>query len=311
MTAVHLAVTERFTRIEPPRTERTTDFWTGGAEHVLCFRTVWESTAQVRFGSRGATLAGRASRDDAARFDNESAQWNLPYGIAHACFGGLAMSRYLHRTGATREQIGQLAVVERRNAARNPAAVYREPLTLDDYLDARMISDPLCIYDCDVPIDGCVAAVISRRESLATDRGNAIAIRATGCASGMDESAEMMWSRTDLRAADVDVAEIYDGFSIDAIEWLEALGLCPRDQAGAFLEGGERISLDGALPLNTGGGQLSAGRMHGYGALLEGSVQLRGGGGARQVAPVPEVAVVSSGAGTFTSCLLLGAPDSP
>jgi acetyl-CoA acetyltransferase len=115
----------------------------------------------------------------------------------------------------------------------------------------------------------------------------------------------MLWSRTDLKPSDVDVAEIYDGFTIYAVRWLEALGLTPRNETGAFIEGGTRISLDGELPISTGGGQLSAGRLHGYGALLEACVQLRGEGGARQVAGRPEVAAVSSGAESFTSCLLL------
>jgi hypothetical protein len=115
----------------------------------------------------------------------------------------------------------------------------------------------------------------------------------------------MLWSRTDLTPADVALAEIYDGFTIHAIQWLEGLGLTPPGGTGPFIEGGKRISLDGELPISTGGGQLSAGRLHGYGALLEACIQLRGLGGARQVPGNPGVAVVTSGAEMFTSCLLL------
>jgi hypothetical protein len=86
---------------------------------------------------------------------------------------------------------------------------------------------------------------------------------------------------------------------------LESLGLTPRNETGPFIEGGRRISLDGELPISTGGGQLSAGRLHGYGALLEACIQLRQEGGARQVPGPPQVAAVSSGAESFTSCLLL------
>ena len=92
-----------------------------------------------------------------------------------------------------------------------------------------------------------------------------------------------MWERTDLRPADVDVAELYDGFSILTMVWLEALGFCGQGESGPFVEGGARIALDGALPLNTSGGQLSAGRLHGFGILHEACVQLRGEGGDRQV----------------------------
>jgi acetyl-CoA acetyltransferase len=268
----------------------------GLADHVLCFRTVWESTAQLDAGNRSTVLA--ASK-------RESHQWNVPYGAGYPTFGALALQRYLHDSGATREQLAQIAVVTRANAAGNPQAVYRDPMTVDDYLGARMISDPLCIYDCDVPVDGSVAVVVSRAASAAVDATTAVRIEAMSSASGWEPCAEMLWSRSRLEPADVDVAEIYDGFSIYAIHWLEALGLCPRHETGPFVEGGKRIALDGELPISTGGGQLSAGRLHGYGALLEACVQLRELGGDRQVLPRPEVAVVTSGAETFTSCLLL------
>jgi acetyl-CoA acetyltransferase len=114
----------------------------------------------------------------------------------------------------------------------------------------------------------------------------------------------MMWSRTDLKPADVDVAQIYDGFSILAVHWLEALGFFARGEAADFLGNGQRISLDGALPMNTGGGQLSAGRLHGFGHTHEACIQLWGRGGQRQVASDPRVAVVCNGAYGL-GCLLL------
>jgi acetyl-CoA acetyltransferase len=268
----------------------------GLATHVLCFRSVWESTAQAEAGDRSSIVA---------QTKRPEVRWGQPYGVGYSTYGALAMQRYLHETGATREQFAQLAVVSRANAAGNPLAVYREPLTVDDYLGARMISDPLCLYDCDVPVDGAVAVVVSRRDSGAVSPTRAIGIEAMGSASGFEPCADMMWSRTDLKPSDVDVAEVYDGFTILAVRWLEALGLTPRHETGPFLEGGWRIALDGELPISTGGGQLSAGRLHGYGALLEACIQLRGDGGTRQVPGRPEVAAVSSGAESFTSCLLL------
>jgi acetyl-CoA acetyltransferase len=267
----------------------------GLASHVLCFRTVWESTAQAQAGGRSSVLASSP---------HPAIQWGQPYGVRYVSYGALAMQRYMFESGATREQFAQLAVVSRANAARNPLAVYREPMTVGGYLEARMISDPLCVYDCDVPVDGAVAFVVSRAAG-SLDRGRAIRLEAIGSASGFEASADMLWSRTDLKPADVDVAEIYDGFSVYAVRWLEALGLTPRNGTGSFIEDGTRISLGGELPISTGGGQLSAGRLHGYGALLEACIQLRGDGGARQVPGPPEVAVVSSGAESFTSCLLL------
>ena len=168
-----------------------------------------------------------------------------------------------------------------------------------------MISTPFCLFDCDVPVDGAMAVVVSRADSGAVYWRRAIRLEAVGTATGWDASADMLWSRTDLKPSDVDVAEVYDGFTIYAVRWLEALGLTPRNETGPFVEGGQRISLGGELPISTGGGQLSAGRLHGFGALVEACVQLRGDGGARQVPGRPEVAVVSSGAESFTSCLLL------
>jgi acetyl-CoA acetyltransferase len=268
----------------------------GLADHVLCYRTVWESTAQLSAGSR-AVVVGDSKRP--------LLQWSKPYGVGYPTFGALAMQRYLFESGATREQFAQLAVVSRANAAGNPAAVYREPLSVDDYLAARMISDPLCIYDCDVPVDGSAAVVVSRATSPLIAERKTVGIEAMGTVPGPEASATMMWARTDLTPGDVDVAEIYDGFTVYAVRWLEALGLTPHHETGSFLEGGKRISLDGELPISTGGGQLSAGRLHGYGALIEACTQLRGLGAARQVPGRPEVAVVSSGAESFTSCLLL------
>jgi acetyl-CoA acetyltransferase len=277
----------------------------GLATHVLCFRTVWESTAQDGYGGRSSTLlGGGGSGGRQVSFGREPQQWTVPYGIGYPCYAGLEMQRYLELAGATREQLAQVAVTARRYAAGNEAAIYRDPLTVADYLSARMVSDPACIYDCDVPVDGSVAFVVSAAGAVA-DTTRTVRVAALGSASGFDRAAEMLWSRTDLKPADVDVAQLYDGFSVYALRWLEALGFCGRYEGASFVEGGHRIGPDGQLPLNTGGGQLSAGRLHGYGGLLEACVQLRGDGGGRQLAGNPEVAVVSSGAVNFTSCLLL------
>ena len=119
------------------------------------------------------------------------------------------------------------------------------------------------------------------------------------------DAAKMMWSRTELRPSDVDVAECYDGFSFITMAWLEALGFCGKGESGPFIDGGARIALDGEIPLNTHGGQLSAGRLHGYGFLHEACVQLRGDGGERQVPGAPRVAVAAAGGGPLAGCVLL------
>jgi acetyl-CoA acetyltransferase len=197
--------------------------------------------------------------------------------------------------------------------------VMRGPLSLADYLSARMISDPLSLYDCDVHCDGATAVVLSAADYAADAPRPPVRVEAFGLAPPARSqyaqhvdlqpglrAARQLWSRTDLRPADVDVAALYDGFSILTMLWLEALGFCPPGQSGAFVEGGARIGLDGELPLNTQGGQLSGGRLHGLGFVHEACLQLRGQAGARQVSSA-QVAVVAVGALPYVGCLLLRA----
>ena len=107
------------------------------------------------------------------------------------------------------------------------------------------------------------------------------------------DAGAQLWSRTDLKPSDVQMPQAYDGFSFITMSWIEALGFCAVGESGPFIEGGERIARDGVLPLNTHGGQLSAGRLHGYGFLHEGRVQMWGEAGDRQIATPPEVGVVA------------------
>jgi acetyl-CoA acetyltransferase len=222
----------------------------------------------------------------------------------------------------TREQLGQIALNARRNAALNPSAIYSDPMDLADYLGARMISTPLCLFDCDAPCDGSTAFVVSHRDYAPDAPHQACHVNAVGTAlrgraswdqyddptsMAARDAAASMWERTDLSPADVDVAQLYDGFSILAMVWLEALGFCGRGESGPFVAGGGAIGRDGVLPLNTAGGQLSGGRLHGFGLIHEACVQLRGG--ERQVRrpgnAVPEVAAVSNGGGPIAGSLLL------
>lgn len=114
-----------------------------------------------------------------------------------------------------------------------------------------------------------------------------------------------LWKQTDYTPADVDTVQLYDGFSFLALTWLEALGFCELGEGGRFIEGGSRIALDGELPLNTFGGQLGAGRLHGFGFAHESVVQLRGLGGERQIPGDPKVAIATSGGGPLATALLL------
>jgi acetyl-CoA acetyltransferase len=294
----------------------------GLATHVLCFRSVWESTAQGTGGRAGIGLGfGGGHAGSGFRASGSQMEYTLPF-RSYSAANWIAMyaQRHFHEYGTTREQLAWIALNGRRNAGRNPKAVYREPMSLDEYLAARMISTPLCLYDCDVPVDGATAVIVSRREAARDLRRPPLYVEAAGTAlrgrpswdqfddlttMALRDAGAMLWERTDLRPADVDVAELYDGFSFIALAWLEALGFCGKGESGPFVEGGTRIALDGELPLNTHGGQLSAGRTHGYGFLHEACVQLWGEGGERQVAGSPRVAVAAAGGGPIAGCLLL------
>jgi acetyl-CoA acetyltransferase len=298
---------------------------TGLARHVLCFRTVTEGSAQGDKG-RAAVMPGVSGggRGGGGRVGSFM-QWTLPYGIPSAAnWIAMMAMRHFHEFGTTREQLGGIAVNSRANAARNPKAIYRDPMTLEDYLAIRMISDPLCLYDCDAPCDGSTAVVVSAADAAGDLPRPAARIEAVGTAihgrpswdqwddlttMALRDASAQLFAASDLSATDVDLAELYDGFSFITLCWLEALGFCGKGEGGPFVEGGTRIALDGDIPLNTHGGQLSSGRLHGYGFLHEAVVQLRGDGGERQVARPggrrPEVAVVGAGGGPLAGCLLL------
>jgi acetyl-CoA acetyltransferase len=216
--------------------------------------------------------------------------------------------------------VAGLATTLRSNASINPKAVLRDPMSIEDYLGARMISDPLCLFDCDIPADGSTAVIVSAAETVTDLAARAVVIQAVGAAlrgrpywdqyedltsMAADDVGQALWRGTELTPDDVDIAQLYDGFSILTLIWLEALGLCGKGESGPFVEGGKRIARTGDLPLNTGGGQLSGGRLHGFGHLHEACVQLRGIAGERQVPDNPEVAVVAAGGGYLAGALLL------
>jgi acetyl-CoA acetyltransferase len=282
----------------------------GLVRHVVAYRTVTEGTARQRVSE---------GRQPVAPVD-WSRQWITPFGGGPGPLGfALLARRHFHEYGTTREQLAQIALTARRHAQRNPDAVYREPLTLADYLSARMIADPLCLYDCDAHCDGSTAIVLSHAGAAADAPSPVVRIEALGMAPPLRSeyaqhvdlqpgrrAAAQMWSRTDLRPADVDVAGLYDGFSILTMLWLEALGFCGLGESGPFVEGGERIALGGELPLNPNGGQLSGGRLHGMGFVHEMCLQLQGAAGERQV-PSARLAVVAVGALPYVGCMLLRA----
>ncbi|HEX4530340.1 MAG TPA: thiolase family protein [Acidimicrobiia bacterium] len=231
-----------------------------------------------------------------------SAQWGAPQGF----FGPLSMialpyNEYLQRYGASRESMANVVVEARENGARIPWSYwYDRPITADEYLDARVLSDPICMYDCDIPVDGVAAFVFTTAER-ARDLPNP-PVYVGGFAQGhperhrlpmhwplddiMDVAAETcarLWAHSGLSVDDVDVPQLYDGFSPFVYFWLEALGYCPVGEAHRFVQDGGIRARDGGLPVLSGGGALGNGRMHGVPQMLECYLQLARRAGDRQL----------------------------
>lgn len=241
-------------------------------------------------------------------------QFEVPYGLGYTMQRmALVMRRYMHRYSITEEQMAWVPIVEREYAMQHPYAWQKKPLTMEDYLASRYISDPLRILDCDVPINGAYAYLITREDLAKTLRHPPVYLIGWDDASGkgnthesisfhlnaepgdgMGEIAKTVYRDTGLGPKDIDLAYMYDGFSVFVPLWLETMGIVGPGEGPAFIEGGDRVRATGELPLNTHGGNLSNGRMHGQGHVLEAVEQLRGTAGARQVPKQANYAALSA-----------------
>ncbi|KIF69842.1 hypothetical protein HY68_16665 [Streptomyces sp. AcH 505] len=221
-----------------------------------------------------------------------------------ATWSALTADRHMALYGTTSEQLGEVAVAARSHAALNPAAMMRKPITLADHQESRMIVEPFHLLDCCLVSDGGACVIVTSAER-AKDLAQP-SVTVAGMGQGFitqDHECEDWWYGPHQKAAmdrayamaglgpsDVDVAELYDNFTISVILWLEHAGFCGVGEGGAFVENG-RITLGGELPVNTHGGHLSAGHPQGWWTLIEAVEQLRGASGPRQV-PDAEVALV-------------------
>lgn len=238
----------------------------------------------------------------------------------------LAASRHMHQFGTTRRDLAEVAVAARGWAQLNPDAFMRDPLSIDDVLGARMVSDPLSVRDCCLVTDGGGAYVLVRADR-ARDLpkkpvyvlGNATAVWNRQISSMPDltvtaasQSGREAYAMAGLQAKDMDVVQVYDAFTINTILFLEDLGFCKKGEGGAFVQNGG-IAPGGHLPVNTNGGGLSCVHpgMYGIFALIEAVRQLRGDCGARQVAGAT-TALAHGNGGTLSSqaTAVLGTADS-
>ena len=284
---------------------------TGMARHVLCFRALSEYTS--------ARAAGSSVPDGGKARVGGWFSWYLPVNaLSAANWAGWLATRYMHEFGLTREHLGTIAVNQRANALLNPRALMKKPLTMEEYLAGRPISTPLTLFDCDIPIDGACAIIVSAADAAKDGRKPPLLIESAGAAldgkESWDQRADLttmaahdvtqdMWANSDLLPQDIDVLSLYDGFSIFVPYWLEAMGFCGHGEASGFIADGH-TALGGRFPVNTGGGQLSAGRLHGFGLLHEACLQLWDEATGRQVRGA-RTAVCGMGGGPLAGALLI------
>lgn len=237
----------------------------------------------------------------------------------------LAAARHMFEYGTTREQLAHVAVAARQWAMLNPAAMMREPLTVEEVLASRMISDPLTKMDCCLVTDGGAALVLTRADRARDLKQPPINVLGTGVAISHRQIAAMpdltttaavqssaaAYRMAGLGPKDIGHVMVYDAFTITTILFLEDLGFCPKGEAGAFVESGA-IAPGGSLPVNTNGGGLSCNHpgMYGLFTLLESVEQLRGTAGERQVKNL-DVSLAHANGGVLSSqaTAILGSPS--
>ncbi|MFD7439795.1 lipid-transfer protein [Streptomyces sp. NPDC059909] len=283
---------------------------TGVAEVVVCYRAFNERSGR-RFGS------GVQQREPSA--EGAALGWNIPFGLlTPASWVAMTAQRYLHTYGLTPEAFGHVAVVDRRHAARNPAAYFHgKPITLADHAASRWIVEPLRLLDCCQETDGGQAIVVTsveRARDLPQPPAVIVAVaQGAGRAqeqmtsyyrdelTGLPEMgvvARQLWRTSGLGPGDIDVGILYDHFTPFVLMQLEEFGFCKPGEAADF------VAAD-ALPLNTHGGQLGEAYLHGMNGVAEAVRQLRG----TSVNQIPGAAttLVTAGTGVPTSGLVLAA----
>lgn len=291
----------------------------GQAKAVLVYRSM-NGRSGARFGHGRVPVSAQVVGGDGS-YD----EYFTPFGLTTpGQMWAMIARRHMHEFGTTEEQFGAVALACRRHANANPAAqLHARPLSMAEYLSARMISTPLRLYDFCLETDGAQAVIVTSTDhALDTPHGGAV-IRAVALGLGyrhqggvtlpalMRDSltsqpssivAEVLYRRAGLGPADIDVAQLYDCYTPTVIMQLEDYGFCPRGEGGPFAASGA-LELGGSLPVNTSGGGLSEGYLQGFNIIVEGVRQMRGTSTA-QVAGA-EICLVTSGLPVASSALVL------
>ncbi len=292
---------------------------TGMAKYALCFRAL-NSHSEFRYGQYDKKRARKDLDSPIPGFTSFLA----PFGFfTPAHYSAFWARRHMHEFGTTFEHFGAISVAARKHAALNPKArFYKQPITMEDYLNSRMVVDPLRLFDCCLETDGACALIVTSAERAKDLKHPPSYIRAmaqgTGgpnlypisaynrkSLSGMEETAHMadfLFNMADLCRDDIDVAELYDHFGPLVLLSIEDLGFCKPGEGGPFVEDG-RIELGGQLPVNTHGGLVGEAYIHGFNHIVEAVRQTRGTSTA-QVENAQHV-LVTSADGVPTSGLIL------
>lgn len=289
------------------------------AHAALALRAGYCEVALITYGS---TQRSQRERSLAGRAPGLTLQFETPFGLPTPVGAyALAAMRHMHQYGTTAEQLAEIAVATRKWAQLNPGATMRDPLTVADVLASPLIASPLHLLDCCLVTDGGGAIVMTTAERARDGNSRPIPVRGYGetlthatianmpdvTRTGAEQSGRTAMQMAGVTHADIDVAEIYDSFTITVLLTLEALGFCKPGEGGAFVSG-QRTAPGGQFPLNTNGGGLSYAHpgMYGLFPLIESVRQLRGACGERQV-PGAQVALAHGTGGVLSStvtCIL-------
>jgi len=311
------------------------NFWNSGAGPAYIGPAV-QAVAAIKAGLCHTVLSMRVIRqrltgaemlakdtDKQLVYAEDDFQFVAPFGSVSPLqsIASMPAQRHMDLYGTTEEHFGRHVVAQRQWASHNPDAIFRTPLTLDDYFASRYVSKPVRLLDCDYPVDSASAIIYTTEERARDFAKKPVFAESTAFSSvkyltfenlddiienSPDHCARNLWARTDLKPKDVDCVQLYDGFTIIVFQWLEALGFCGRGEAGPFIAEGH-TAMGGRLPLNTDGGACNVGRRHGANFCIESIRQLRGDeSGVRQV-PDAKVALWANAVGSFSGAMLMTA----
>lgn len=317
--ALHVLQLSEYLGLQPRFVDSTMvggSSWEAYVEHaVLALRAGRCSVALLCYGSTAKSdVARRYRSSDAAFMPSGINQYEVPFGPTLISKYAMCAQRHMYQYGTTPEQLAAISVATRRNAARNPNAVMRDPITVDDVMNSRMVADPLHLLDCCLRTDGGGAIILTTAERARSLRKPPVWVIGSASAESHYSMAQMedmtvspcarsgpeAFAEAGITHQDVDVLQVYDAFTIMVLLSLEGLGFCAPGE-GAFVEDG-KLAWDGALPMNTDGGGLSSNHpgMRGLFLMIEAARQLRG----ESTAQVPDakIAVCNATGGFMSHC---------